>query len=54
MKKLMLLVIALAAFFQTASLAQNLVGTWQGTLRRSPRDLHSAPSSRSRAPETKA
>jgi len=32
MKKLMLLVIALAAFFQTASLAQNLVGTWQGTL----------------------
>jgi len=32
MKKLMLLVIALAAFFQTASFAQNIVGTWQGTL----------------------
>jgi uncharacterized protein (TIGR03435 family) len=31
-KKLMLLVIALAALFQTATLAQNIVGTWQGTL----------------------
>ena len=39
MKKLMLWSIALAAFMGTALHAQNITGTWQGTLEAGPQDL---------------
>ena len=39
MKKLMLLIVALAAFSRGALYAQNFTGTWQGTLKGGPREL---------------
>ena len=39
MKKLMLSIVALAAFSRGALYAQNFTGTWQGTLKGGPREL---------------